>query len=144
MGFIVIWSLRKFYFPIILLWDEHLKEKKSAFYLDFEKRARLALKIAILSKSAIFAIIKKQSIWYKNIELVKANCKIWYDLENWFQCLLNFFSVSRHHWHTVFYELDSVIFRKLTVLVILMCKWHCVVDEVVVYQFYIEGFCLFC
>ena len=76
-------------------------KKKSALYLDFEKRARLALKIAILSKSAIFAISKKQIIWYKNIELVKANCKIWYDLEDWFQCLLNFFSVSRHHGHTV-------------------------------------------
>ena len=83
-------------------------KKKSALYLDFEKRARLALKIAILSKSAIFAISKKQIIWYKNIELVKANCKIWYDLGDWFQCLLNFFSVSRHHGHTVHKECQRI------------------------------------
>ena len=86
-------------------------KKKSAFYLDFEKRARLVLKIAILSKSAIFVISKKQIILYKNIELVKANCKIWYDLEDWFQCLLNFFSVSRHHGHTVYIIYRMIIYH---------------------------------
>ena len=45
---------------------------------------------------------KNLIIWHKTSELVKANCKIWYDLEDCFQCLLNFFSVSRHHGHTVY------------------------------------------
>ena len=47
--------------------------KNSAFYLDFEKIAGLELKIAIFSKTAIFAISKKQIIWHKTIELFIVN-----------------------------------------------------------------------
>ena len=59
-------------------------KKKLAFYLDFEKIAGLELKIAIFSKTAIFAISKKQIIWHKTIELFMVNYQIWYDLEDWF------------------------------------------------------------
>ena len=44
-GFMAIWSLRKFYIPILLLQNEHFK-KKSAFYLDFEKSAKFGSKIS--------------------------------------------------------------------------------------------------
>ena len=60
--------------------------KKSAFYLDFEKRARLALKIAIFSKTPIFENSKKQIIWHKTIELFMINYQIWYDWDDWFKC----------------------------------------------------------
>ena len=61
-------------------------KKNSAFYLDFEKKAGSELKIAIFSKTAIFAISKKLIIWYKTIELFIVNYQIWYDLEDWFKC----------------------------------------------------------
>ena len=62
------------------------QKKKSAFYLHFGKIAGLGLKIAIFSKTAIFAISKKLIIWNKNIELYMINNQIWYDLEDWFKC----------------------------------------------------------
>ena len=56
---------------MLLLQNECFK-KNSAFYLDLEKIAGLELKIAIFSKTAIFAISKKKIICY--------------DLEDWFKC----------------------------------------------------------
>ena len=61
-------------------------KKRIAFYLDFEKIAGLGIKIAIFSKTAIFAISKKTTIWYKTIELFMVNYQILYDLEDWFKC----------------------------------------------------------
>ena len=80
-------------------------KKKSAFYLDFEKtqkRAGLVLKIAIFSKTAIFAISKKQNIWHKTIELFMVNYQIWFDLDDWFKCFQNFRTCSLICGHTVF------------------------------------------
>ena len=70
---------------MLLLQNECFK-KNSAFYLDLEKIAGLELKIAIFSKTAIFAISKKKIIWYTTIELYIINNQIWYDLEDWFKC----------------------------------------------------------
>ena len=56
--------------------------KKSAFYLQFEKRARKGIKIAIFSTTALFEISKKQIIWHKTIELFMFNYQIWYGLED--------------------------------------------------------------
>ena len=86
----------KCYIPILLF------KKKLAFYLDFEKIAGLGLKIAIFSKTAIFAISKKQIIWHKTIELFMVNYQIWYDLDDWFKCFYNFRSGSLAMGHTVF------------------------------------------
>ena len=47
---------------MLLLQNECFK-KKSAFYLDLEKIAGLELKIAIFSKTAIFAISKKKNLY---------------------------------------------------------------------------------
>ena len=69
---------------MLLLQNECFK-KNSGFYLDLEKIAGLELKIAIFSKTAIFAISKKLIIW-KKIELYMINNQIWYDLEDWFKC----------------------------------------------------------
>ena len=69
-----------------LIFAKRVFKKNSAFYLDFEKRAGLALKIAIFSKTAIFAISKKQITWHKTIELFMVNDQIWYDLGDWFTC----------------------------------------------------------
>ena len=41
-------------------------------------------------------------MWHKTSELFMVKYQIWHDLEDWFKCLLNFFSVSRHHGHTVY------------------------------------------
>ena len=100
--FIIFLLLRKFKFPILLLQNECLK-KKSVFYLDFEmkKIAGLGLKIAIFSKTAIFAISKKLILWYKTIELFMVNYKILYDLEDWFKCFWNFRTCSLIYRHTV-------------------------------------------
>ena len=40
-------------------------------------------------------------MWHETSELFMVKYQIWHDLEDWFQCLLNFFSVIRHCGHTV-------------------------------------------
>ena len=68
-----------------------------------KKIAGLGIKSAILSKTAIFAISKKQIIWHKTIELFMVNYQIWYDLDDWFKCFYNFRSGSLAMGHTVYY-----------------------------------------